>query len=72
MSGLLRQMGILMKDKELRVLIDAFDENGDGTITLTEFLTFTGPKREKRSGATLSFNQRCCWTTTCKVYETYI
>lgn len=64
---LLAQMGIVLKDAEMRSLLDAFDANGDGVITLKEFLDFCGPKRDKRSGNSLILNQRCCWVTTCTV-----
>lgn len=64
---LLAQMGIVLKDAEMRSLLDAFDVNGDGVVTLVEFLDFCGPKRDKRSGNSLILNQRCCWITTCSV-----
>lgn len=67
MQTLLRQMGIVMKGAELRLLIDAFDVNNDGTVTLQEFIEFTGPKRDKKSGSGMALNRRCCWITTCKV-----
>lgn len=67
MVNVLKTLGIAMKPGELRVLIDAFDENGDGVVTLTEFMNFVGPKRDKRGGSSLSLNQKCCWSTTCKV-----
>lgn len=38
MESLLRQLGIVMNDNELRLLIDAFDTDGDGVITMAEFL----------------------------------
>jgi Ca2+-binding EF-hand superfamily protein len=66
-KALLAQMGIVLKDAEMRSLLDAFDANGDGVITLKEFLDFCGPKRDKRSGNSLILNQRCCWVTTCTV-----
>ena len=66
MVGVLKLLGIAMKPGELRVLIDAFDENGDGVVTLAEFMNFVGPKRDKRGGSSLSLNQKCCWSTTCK------
>jgi hypothetical protein len=66
MLTLLKQLGITLKEAELRALIDAFDSNGDGMVTLREFLDFTGPKRDKRSGNSLVMSQRCCWMTTCK------
>lgn len=67
LQTLLIQMGILMKPPELASLIDAFDANGDGVITIQEFLDFTGPCREKKGGASLQMNQRCAWNTTCKI-----
>lgn len=67
MSRLLRTMGIAMKETDLKSLIEAFDNNGDGRVTLAEFLDFTGPKREKRGGQSLSLSQRCSWLTTCNI-----
>lgn len=67
MAKLLRQMGIALKETEMRSLVDAFDTNGDGVITISEFLDFTGPKRDKRSGNNAVMSQRCCWLTTCRV-----
>lgn len=66
MEKLLLQLGIAMKPVEIQNLIDAFDANGDGVITVEEFLEFTGPKRTKKGGSSLALGQRCCWNTTCK------
>lgn len=66
MVTVLKQLGLSIKPTELRVLIDSFDANGDGVITLNEFVSFIGPKRDKRGGSSLCLNQRCCWMTTCK------
>lgn len=41
MSKLLLSMGVAMKEKELEALIEAFDANGDGVVTLSEFLVST-------------------------------
>lgn len=41
MSNLLLSMGVAMKEKELEALIEAFDANGDGVVTLSEFLVST-------------------------------
>jgi len=51
MARLLKELGIDMKPSEIRVLIDAFDANGDGSITAQEFNEFVGPKRDKKGGA---------------------
>jgi hypothetical protein len=42
MASLLVEMGVSMKDNEMRLLVDAFDADGDGVVTLSEFLAFTG------------------------------
>lgn len=47
---LLKQMGIVITASEMRTLVDAFDANGDGVITLTEFLDYIGPKRDRKGG----------------------
>jgi Ca2+-binding EF-hand superfamily protein len=67
LKDLLLEMGIMMKPTELLTLVDAFDANGDGVITMQEFLDFTGPKRDRKGGTSLLLNQRCSWLTTCKV-----
>jgi Ca2+-binding EF-hand superfamily protein len=66
-NELLLTMGIQLKPMELNSIFDAFDVNHDAVITLTEFLDFCGPKREKRGGSSMILNQRCCWLTTCKI-----
>ena len=65
MKKLLVDMGVIMKPEEVRILVDAFDHDGDGRITMTEFLNFIGPKKEKRSGIMSTLQQRCHWQTTC-------
>ena len=67
MAKLLREIGILMKPTELRILIDSFDSNNDGKITLKEFIDFVGPKRERHGGSSVLLSKKCCWDTTCKV-----
>ena len=42
MAALLVEMGVSLKSHEMRVLVDAFDADGDGVVTLNEFLAFTG------------------------------
>lgn len=66
MKNLFLQLGIVMKECEMRSLIDSFDTNGDGVITLTEFLDFIGPTRNRRGGNSMVLNQKCCWITTDK------
>ena len=67
MMNLLRQMGISMKDQEMRSLVAAFDSDSNGVVTLQEFLDFTGPKRDRHGGASACLGQKCCWMTTCKI-----
>jgi Ca2+-binding EF-hand superfamily protein len=67
LQDLLLELGIVMKPAEMLVLVDAFDGNGDGVITMQEFLEFTGPKRDRKGGTSLQLNQRCSWLTTCRV-----
>ena len=67
MNKLLLSMGILLKETEMRTLIDAFDSNNDGVVTIMEFLDFTGVKKDKRGGNNIAMSQRCCWLTTCKI-----
>lgn len=66
MTQLLLELGVSMKPHEISALIDAFDSNGDGVVTMQEFLDFTGPMRSTNAGALASLNQMCCWRTTCK------
>ena len=66
MTKLLHNMGISMKKNEINALIDLFDANGDGVVTMAEFLAVMGPMRDKNSGALAAIKQKCCWRTTCK------
>jgi hypothetical protein len=66
MTALLRDLGVSMKPHEINALIDAFDSNGDGVVTMQEFVEFTGPRRSSNAGAFASLSQKCCWRTTCK------
>jgi len=66
MKKFLRHLGFDMKPAELQALIDAFDSNGDGKVTVAEFTDFVGPKRDKKGGVSLVIGQKCCWQTTCK------
>jgi hypothetical protein len=50
----------------MNALIDAFDSNGDGVVTLVEFLEFIGPMRDKNSGVATTLKNKCCWRTTCQ------
>lgn len=71
MRSLLLDLGILLNDHEINALIDAFDENNDGVVTLKEFLDFIGPTRDRNSGASSILKRRCCYRTTCrKVHHT--
>ena len=68
MTQLLVEMGIALKSHEMRLLVDAFDADGDGVVTLNEFLAFTGPKRERHGGSLQAMSSaKCCWLTTCKI-----
>lgn len=67
MTKLLHNMGISMKKNEINALIDVFDANGDGVVTMSEFLAVMGPMRDKNSGALAAIKSKCCWRTTCKV-----
>ena len=58
-AKVLKEMGIHMKPMEMRLLIDAFDTNGDGSVTFAEFNDFVSADR------TQSMNSKCCYNTTC-------
>jgi len=60
MVGLLQELGLSLKPTEVRTLIDSFDANGDGKITVGEFKDFCVMGR-----AGLTGSSRCCWSTTC-------
>ena len=66
MKRFLRSLGFDMKSTELRALVDAFDANGDGSISVTEFKDFVGRKRERKGGVSTILGQKCCWQTTCR------
>ena len=57
MHNLLTEMGVIMKPNQVRSLVDAFDTNQDGEISLKEFLDFV------EGGKTVC---KCCWITTCR------
>ena len=42
MAKLLLEMGLTVSDGEMNALIDAFDSNGDGSISRNEFIDFIG------------------------------
>lgn len=67
MTNLFHHMGISMKKNEINALIDVFDANGDGVVTMSEFLAVMGPMRDKNSGALAAIKSKCCWRTTCKI-----
>ena len=66
MTQLLLDIGVSMKPYEINALIDAFDENGDGVVSMQEFIAFAGPRRAMNAGALSSLSQKCCFRTTCK------
>lgn len=49
MEKLLIQLGVSLKSSELKVLVDALDSDGNGEVSLQEFLNFVGPFREKKA-----------------------
>jgi Ca2+-binding EF-hand superfamily protein len=63
---LAKHLGFKLQPEEALRIINVFDEDGGGTVSLEEFLAFTGPKTGKARGdiedklAHLS-----CWETTC-------
>jgi Ca2+-binding EF-hand superfamily protein len=42
MAKLLLEMGLTVRDGEMNALIDAFDSDGDGSISRNEFIDFIG------------------------------
>ena len=49
---------------QIRLLIDAFDKNGDGVVSLAEFLEFVG-QEERGSHKADALQQKCVYNTTC-------
>lgn len=67
MKVFLRSIGVVMNAPDLQVLVDAFDANGDGSVSLEEFLDFTGLQRPLHIGlANDTLQKRCVWLSTCK------
>lgn len=64
---LTKELGIVMKEDELRRLIDAFDTNQDQVVSWREFEDFTGGDRDPTRGdAAARLRERCAWQTTCR------
>ncbi len=50
-----------MKPKDIRQLIDTFDKNSDGLITLAEFFEFVDANKMKKTSFKI---EKCCFFTT--------
>lgn len=63
----LRTLGIVLQREEADRLVDCFDANGDGKISMKEFLAVTGEKRGvKCHGDTkMALSDICMWETVC-------
>eukprot|EP00753_Platysulcus_tardus_P015827 PLAT5301.1.p1 GENE.PLAT5301.1~~PLAT5301.1.p1 ORF type:complete len:1695 (-),score=549.45 PLAT5301.1:82-5166(-) len=65
----MRYLGIkVMKDHVCRI-VQCFDRNGDGKISIAEFLTFTGNKRKRGGDAmarlSVEYGVHCVWQGAC-------
>jgi glutathione synthase/RimK-type ligase-like ATP-grasp enzyme len=51
---------------QIRLLVDAFDKNGDGMVSMQEFLEFVGEDRGPMGGdKQLALQRKCVWRTNC-------
>ena len=50
MGTIVKKLGIVLTPEELTRLVNTFDLDGDGTVHMDEFLSFTGRKRSKAAG----------------------
>lgn len=51
----------------MRRLVDAFDKNGDGLVSMQEFLDFVGGERGPMGGdKQLVLQRKCVWNNNCK------
>ncbi|ETV72100.1 hypothetical protein, variant 1 [Aphanomyces astaci] len=60
-------VGILLQPEECDRVVEYFDANGDGTITMQEFLAVTGDKRltQCHGDTELALKDVCMWETVC-------
>ncbi|ETV94637.1 hypothetical protein H310_11631 [Aphanomyces invadans] len=63
----LATLGILLQPEECDRIVEYFDANGDGTITMQEFLAVTGDKRltQCHGDTELALKDVCMWETVC-------
>eukprot|EP00937_MAST-01D_sp_MAST-1D-sp2_P006397 g6397.t1 len=66
LAAITSRLGISLTNEEMVRLVTTFDLDGDGTVSVEEFLAFTGTKRSKAGGDALQQLRRVCsWETVC-------
>ncbi|GMI03649.1 hypothetical protein TrVE_jg3561 [Triparma verrucosa] len=70
MKRVLQQLGLKMEKEQFRRLIDAFDVNGDGTVSKREFLSFVNPDNAEarpvvRGDTNAVLERKCIHESTC-------
>lgn len=60
-NDLLVSLGVKMSSREMRVVVDSFDLDGDGEVSLKEFLDFLAPLHKH------SALSKCVYLTSCKI-----
>lgn len=69
-KAVMKSLGLKLEGEELRRLMDAFDKNGDGTVSKDEFLTFVNPgdmecRPVTRGDTSAVLEHKCIFETTC-------
>ena len=72
MKAVLKDIGIKVENEQLRRIIDAFDENKDGTVSKNEFLEFISPETSGgesrpviRGDTSAVLERKCVFESTC-------
>lgn len=70
MRKIMSDLGVKMEEEQLRRVIDAFDSNGDGTVSKDEFLNFCNPdgnpsRPAVRGDTAAVLERKCIHETSC-------
>ena len=72
MRKIMSDLGVRMEESQLRRLIDAFDANGNSSVSKNEFLNFCNPdgnptRPAQRGDTAAVLERKCVCETTCRV-----